>query len=113
MPNPGNLPNLTWSQAISNHMGLDGPQQAYNSQMQGLRTALLNSMGAACQDSFERGQWSESAAEGQMSHLQPPQCLALREKMQEMCEQGDAQGHKLARTDNDHRPSEYHAGRAG
>ena len=55
MPDPGNLPNLTPPQAISKCMGLDSPQQAYISQMQGLRTALLDSMGAACQDSLNEG----------------------------------------------------------
>ncbi len=93
-------------------MGLDSPQQACISQMQGLRTALLDSMGAACQDRSMEG--------GGVNLQQRDRCRisaaiaapdALREKMQQRREQGDAEGHKLARTDDDHRPSEYH-GRA-
>ena len=68
--------------------------------------------GSSMPGQVEGGRWSESAAEGQMSYLQPSQRLALKEKMQQRREQGDAQGNKLARTDDDHRPSEYHAGRA-
>ena len=67
--------------------------------------------GSSMPGQLERGQWSESAAEGQMPQLQPSQRLTLREKMQQRREQGDTERHKLARTDDDQRPSEYH-GRA-
>ena len=78
----------------------------------GPQTGCARQHGSSMPGQLERKQWSESAAKGQMPQLQPSQRLRLREKMQQRREQGDAQGQKLARTDDDQRPSEYHAGRA-